>query len=45
MESDVRFKWLEQRIVTSLQPKKEAILSLSDNEDNKLDRYLNIDLR
>ena len=35
MEIDLKYKWLEQRIVTALQPKKEAILSLYENEDNK----------
>ena len=35
MESDPRYQWLEQRITLSLNPKREALLSLSENEDNK----------
>lgn len=35
MESDPRFQWLEQRITTSLNPRREALLSLTENEDNK----------
>ena len=35
MDSDLRYKWLEQRILTSLQPKREALQSLVENEDNK----------
>ena len=35
MEADARYKWLEQRVLTSLQPKREALQSLTENEDNK----------
>ena len=36
MDSDLRYKWIEQRVVTSLQPKREALQNLAENEDNKL---------
>lgn len=35
MDSDLRYKWLEHRILASLQPKREALQSLLENEDNK----------
>lgn len=36
MEDDSRYQWLEKRIHASLNPKREAIASLTSNEDNKL---------
>ncbi len=35
MEDDLRYIWLEKRIVSSLNPKREAIVNLTGNEDNK----------
>lgn len=35
MEADPRYQWLEQRIISSLNPKREALLNLIENEDNK----------
>lgn len=40
METDQRYLWLEQRITTSLNPKREALQSLVENEDNKLEIFL-----
>jgi hypothetical protein len=36
MEEDSRYQWLEKRIQASLNPKREAIANLFNNEDNKL---------
>ena len=36
MEEDPRYLWLEKRIVSSLNSKREALSSLTGNEDNKL---------
>ena len=35
MEEDYRYQWLEKRIISCLNPKREAILNLIENEDNK----------
>jgi hypothetical protein len=35
METDPRYQWLEKRVVSCLNPKKEALQSLLENEDNK----------
>jgi hypothetical protein len=35
MESDLRYQWLEKIIVSCLNAKKEALLNLVENEDNK----------
>jgi len=36
MDSDKRYQWLEKRILASLSPKREALASLVQNDDNKL---------
>ena len=35
METDPRYLWLEKRLVSCLAPKREALLDLVENEDNK----------
>jgi len=35
METDPRYSWLEKRLVSCLAPKREALLDLVENEDNK----------
>lgn len=36
MENDPRYQWLEKRITSCLNPKREALVNLVENEDNKL---------
>lgn len=42
MESDPRYQWLEKRITSCLNPKREALSNFIENEDNKyfLNTYL-----
>ena len=35
MENDKRYIWLEKRIISCLSPKREALQSLANSEDNK----------
>ena len=35
METDARYQWLEKRIISCLNPKRDALLNLVENEDNK----------
>jgi hypothetical protein len=35
MENDPRYLWLEKRITSCLSPKREALVNLVENEDNK----------
>ena len=35
MDKDSRFQWLEVRIISCLNAKRDALLNLIENEDNK----------
>lgn len=35
MESDPRYQWLEKRIASCLNPKRETLSNFIENEDNK----------
>ncbi|CAF1319792.1 unnamed protein product [Didymodactylos carnosus] len=36
LDKDARYQWLESRIVSTLQPKRDAIQSLIENDENRL---------
>lgn len=35
MEKESRYQWLESRIITTLEPKRDALLQLTENVDNR----------
>ena len=35
MDKDIRYQWIESRIVTTLEPKRDALLQLIENQDNR----------
>jgi hypothetical protein len=39
IDKDPRYQWLEKRIVASLSPKRDALLNLIENEDNKSENF------
>ena len=39
MEKDVRYQWLESRLVATLEPKRDALISLIQNDDNRFEYF------
>lgn len=35
MEKDSRYQWLESRLIGALEPKRDAIVQLIQNDDNR----------
>lgn len=35
MEKDPRYQWLETRLITTLEPKRDALLQLIQNDENR----------
>jgi hypothetical protein len=35
MEKDSRYQWIESRLITTLEPKRDALLQLIQNDDNR----------
>lgn len=40
MEKDSRYQWLESRLVASLEPKRDALIQLIQNDDNRFVFYI-----
>ncbi len=38
MEKDSRYQWIESRLITTLEPKRDALLQLIQNDDNRFVR-------
>ncbi len=36
MDKDSRYQWIESRLLTTLEPKRDALLQLIQNADNRL---------
>ncbi|CAF4372248.1 unnamed protein product [Rotaria magnacalcarata] len=36
MEKDSRYQWLESRLIAALEPKRDALIQLIQNDDNRL---------
>ncbi|CAF3873013.1 unnamed protein product, partial [Rotaria sp. Silwood1] len=36
MEKDSRYQWLESRLIATLEPKRDALIQLIQNDDNRL---------
>ena len=36
MEKDTRYQWIESRIITTIEPKRDALIQLIQNDDNRL---------
>ena len=35
MENDKRYQWIEKRIISCFNPKRETLINLVNSEDNK----------
>jgi len=35
MDKDSRYQWIESRLITTLEPKRDALLQLIENDDNR----------
>jgi hypothetical protein len=35
MEKDSRYQWIESRLITTLEPKRDALIQLIQNTDNR----------
>jgi hypothetical protein len=35
MEKDSRYQWLETRLITTLEPKRDALIQLIQNDENR----------
>lgn len=42
MDKDIRYQWIESRIITTLEPKRDAILQLIENQDNRYEISLEL---
>lgn len=39
MEKDVRYQWIENRLVNAFEPKRDALHQLTQNDENRFDRF------
>ncbi len=35
MEKDSRYQWIESRLITTIEPKRDALIQLIQNADNR----------
>ena len=35
MEKDLRYQWIESRLITTIEPKRDALIQLIQNDDNR----------
>jgi hypothetical protein len=35
MEKDSRYQWIETRLITTIEPKRDALIQLIQNDDNR----------